>query len=354
MQFVTQKKQINNKCIGGILEMINTYFDENMNLLEQMKINNLFSLYDQESINEASIAGMKITKENLQDEKFVRELMKKIDEKEEKSESTSKMVMALGIISSLTVIGIPIGLLLLMISGSIIKHGSSKENLKKLEECIDTIIGKLNKQKSKEKNENKKNEYSSVIEKLQNTKKIIHEGEAFVSLSDIDKSKYKDGNIKINNKCSVRSIAGDYLCEREPICFTAKEVKAFKKDIEDMKKVKTTSCLSDNIELLAMNNITTKSDLLKYIDNMDDTHNSEIQRIIKDYGDKSNRLLKGKNLAIVYQEQDYLAIIYSYDNDCCYYWPWDYSDIIEKISTSDFLKASKTAYEDLMKIYKQL
>lgn len=57
---------------------------------------------------------------------------------------------------------------------------------------------------------------------------------------------------------------------------------------------------------------------------------------------------------MIYTEQDYLAIIYSYDDDCCYYWGWDDNNYIEKISASDLLKASKTSYDDLMKIANQL
>lgn len=249
----------------------------------------------QEPVNEASIAGMKITKENLQDEKFVKELIKRINEKDIKSSDLSLTISGLGLISSLTIIGIPIGILLFTIAGVISKQGSSKNNLEKLENCIDETINKLNKEKSKITDASKIKEYDSVISKLQKSKKSLHDGEIFIDMSNIDKSKYdKDGNIKINSKVSIRAIVSEYFTDNKNITFTKKEVQSFNDRLNKLQKVKTDSCLENNIELFAMHKINNNYDLLKYINNMKDTQNNTIQKLLPDYGNNVNKLLKGK------------------------------------------------------------
>ena len=103
------------KLKWGEKKMYNLFLEE-CDLLESVELANLLN---EEVITEASIAGMKITKENLQDEKFVRELTKKIknykydkNNKNEVKKFVDTLLVIIMFISAITIVLLPITFLL--------------------------------------------------------------------------------------------------------------------------------------------------------------------------------------------------------------------------------------------------
>lgn len=118
-------------------------YDKDFFEIDLLEMSNIMELFPQEVVNEMSIAGMKITKENLQDEDFVKELVKKIKRQKEKEPgkiiNNIALVMSLiSLISMLTIVGIPIGLLLLLLSSELLSANTktNEKDLSKLDDCM--------------------------------------------------------------------------------------------------------------------------------------------------------------------------------------------------------------------------
>ena len=325
-------------------------FLEDGDLLDIVEIQK--SLIIQDVVNEATIAGMKITKENLEDEKFVKELIKKIkSQKYDTRDKINMLMMVIGFISVISIVLLPVGLLLLAIS-SVIKTSSevNEKDLKKLDECFEKTINKLEKQRSKAKNQD---EYDSLIQKLKNNRKNIYNNEKkdeskqkFWSI--VNKSKYVENGIKLGKThlfCEVLDLEHIFSVEKD-------EYDDIVSDIEANLKVNKNDDFTQ-IEHLYANNVKSHSDLIKYLKNKQiyDQTNGKDDLAVNEYGPGVQKYLKNKKISIVIDLHDNF-ILYSHDDDCCYLWYAESNDDIEKISTQELLNASKIAYEDLYKVLK--
>lgn len=329
-------------------------FLEDTDLLDIVEIN---LLLQEEVITEASIAGMKITKENLEDEKFVKELIKKIKEnKHSLRTNTSMLLMIVGIISVLTIVAAPIGILLIAISNSIkTAHDIQEKDLKKLDDCFDKTINKLNNKLSKTKEESKKEELRKVIKDLENNRERIYERKAKAEIQEklkkvVNLSKYGNHGIKVGSTeiiCQLDDIAGD------PVAYAKK----YNSEEEIKSEFKSSKLPFDKIEQFYANGIKTNADLVKIIKSKGKLHNGIDlmggEKSYDSYGPTVIKYLKDKQIAVILTDVHDTTILYSYDDDCCYDWIAEEDNEITKISIKDFLQASKTAYEDLVKIYKE-
>ena len=145
-------------------------FLEDGDLLEAVEIMNLLN---EEVIIETTIAGMKVDKEKLEDEKYVKELIKKIKEENKNQNPKSArnkisgLLALISMISMITIVGIPIGALLLVISFVIMEKDHTDKDLEKLDDCIEKTIKKLKQRMKVSKN---KDEYNEIINKLEDNK----------------------------------------------------------------------------------------------------------------------------------------------------------------------------------------
>lgn len=322
-------------------------FLEDGDLLDIVEIQKLFTT--ENIVNEATIAGMKITKEKLEDEEFVKDLVKKIKNQKHATRDTINMLMMIvGFISLLSIVLFPVGLLLLAIS-SCIKTSSdvNEKDLKKLDSCFEKTIKKLEKQKSRAKN---KEEYEDLIEKLKNNRKNIYNNEKkeeskkkFWSL--VNKSKYVENGIKLGKtymSCQVLYLEYIFTMDKD-------DYEQLVDDIEN--ELKDNGNEFTQIEQLCANGIKTNSDLLKYLKNKTvyDHTNGKDDLAISEYGPGVQKYLKNKKISIVIDLHDNF-ILYDYNDNCCYIWYAEDNDDIEKITTQELLNTSKIAYDDLYKV----
>ena len=131
---------------------------------------------DESYIEESSILGIRINKDKLNDEEYVKDLIKKINEipKEEykTKEHIKVWMMILSFIPSFTIIGIPLTRLMFKIIDILIPACSSREDLNRLEKSIDDIIKKLNENKKKA-SKDEKDRIDKNIDKLNKSKQLI-------------------------------------------------------------------------------------------------------------------------------------------------------------------------------------
>lgn len=319
------------------------FFLEDGDLLEQVE---LYEMLNQDIITEMKLAGVKITKEKLQDEEFVKELTNKIRNNRHIIRDGISMIMELiGFISMISVVGAPIGLLLLAIS-NMIKSGYdiNQQDLKKLDKCFDKTISKLKSKLSKTKNEDEKDELKDIIKKLEENKKSISDNSSKIE-KIIDMSNYDDeDNLKIGNTSLYTNVS--FLLTMSDWAIP-KQLDKIKNDLKPRSNIK----IFNDIEDLAINGITTEKELLKFVDN--ETSKTNFDNQLKDYGPSVTKSLKGKNFYVLIDTPHDTEILYCYDDNCCYIWVYDADDIIHKVSNSEVLKKSKIAYDDIIKIIKE-
>ena len=327
-------------------------FLENGDLLEEVELS--LEIEDDGIINEATFAGMKVTKENLQDEEFVKELTKKIrSEKHKLRDNIIGVIGILGMISFITIIGAPIGLLLIALT-TVIKNGDqiNEKHLKQLDDTYEKTIEKLKKKESKTKDKDEKDELNKVIKQLEETRKFIYnqyEEEQIKKL--VDSSKYSDRGIKIGSGQLGCEVADLLKMKKGKLYEYSKSTNV--NDIKQEFKLNKDKVFT-RIEQLYMNGIKSKNDLLNYfIKNKTEKHKAIDFGVDPDdpvgYGDTVNKYLQNKTLSIIIDLHDNF-VLYCYDDDCCYIWFAEENDNITKVSINDLLKASKQSYEDLVKI----
>ena len=324
---------------------------EEMDLLEYVGLNS--NEDSDELLNEASLFGMKIDKNNLEDEEYVKELISKAKDIGKKRENLYTTLMGIGLISMLTIIGIPVGLLLIILTNICLTSGWKLEekHLKEIDDCINKTIDKLERKKSKSKDNDEKEKIDDIIKKLKDNQENIYNKNKVQAITNlIDMSKYEDFCIKVGNEeipCEVGRLIEFYGGSRR-LLDKIKNVE--EKGLEYIRRPSKSSF--SYIESLSANNINTKSDLLKFM-NGNKNNTSYVHNILNDefnsYGSNVMKCLKNKKLYLVLSLED-SSVLYSYDDDCCYYWIEEDRDSIYKIETNKLLQASKTAYTDLMKL----
>lgn len=318
-------------------------FLEGTDLLEVVEF---YSLFNEEAVTEASIAGMKITKENLEDEKFVKELISKIRSNPHKFRTNINGLLAIvGLISLITIVLAPIGILLLVIT-SMIKSGDqiNEKTLKTLDDCFVKTIDKLKKKSEKTKDDTKKKELESIIKRLEENQEFIYnasEEERIRKL--VDMSNYKNYGIKVGNGYLPAEISGYLIAPKGKLYQFCKTTTV--NDIKEDLKVERN--IIRYIEQLYMSNIKTRSDLLKYIKNRN-TYNGNTLAI-DEYSSRVKKYLGNKTLSTIIDMEENV-VVYSHEDDCCYIWWAEEDDNIVKVTIEELLKASKIAYEDLVKI----
>ena len=333
---------------------MNNYILEDTDLLTLVEFN---LLLDEEAINEASMYGMKISKENLEDEEFVKELVNKI--KEDKhlfTKNLSLTLFVIGAISSITVIGLPIGILLLTIASKIKSpYDLQAKDLKKLDDCFEKTIDKLKKKSSNTKEKSKKEQIENTIKSLEENRERIYERKAKAEVQErlkkiVDFSKYGDHGIKVGSTeilCYLDDIAGN------PVSYAKK----YNNEEEIKSEFKSSKLPFDKIEQFYVNGVKTHDDFIKLIKAKGKAYNGITlmggENSYDSYGKTVIKYLKDKQIVVIMSDVHDTTILYSYDDDCCYDWIAEETDDITKISVKDFLQASKTAYEDLIKIYKE-
>ncbi len=325
-------------------------FLEDMDLLEAVDLNILIR---EEVVNEASIAGLKVTKEKLQDEDFVKDLVKKIRDNDHKTyRDFTMLLLIVGVISTLTVVGAPIGILLIVIASKLKSSNELNEkDLKKLDDCFEKTIDKLRTKLSKTKDESKKKELKDVIKQLENNRERIYEKKEKAEIEErfkklIDHSKYTDNGIKVGNTQVVCQFI-DMGC---PVEYAEKH-----KSVDNLKsEFKMNKLPFNKIEQFYANGIKTQDDLENLIKSKGKLYDGyELMGRDDSYGPTVTKYLKNKQVCVILTDVHDTTIVYSSDDKCCYDWIAEETNEITKISVKEFLQASKTAYEDLAKIIKE-
>lgn len=160
-------------------------FLEDGDLLEAVEIMNL--------INESYIEeSVKLDKNRLDDIDYIKDIINQIKNSKDKKKTTSNILMMFGALSMITIIGIPVGILIVLLSEQISKHAENVE-IKDLENIIKTIkkaISDLNAQYESSSDKNAKKELKNTINKLEKANKEIT-----ISIDKIkNPSKYKKKN----------------------------------------------------------------------------------------------------------------------------------------------------------------
>lgn len=322
-------------------------FLEDVDLLDLLEFS---SLQNDEVINEVTIIGMKITKENLEDENFVKNLIKEIrNNKHKLRDNINAILVIAGIISVVTIITAPIGFLLIALS-SVIKDSDkiNDKDLKKLDDTFEKTITKFNKKLNKVKNEKDKKELKEIIEKLESNREFIYnraEEERIRKL--INLSKYDEYyNIKVGSttlSCEITHILSSKPGKLYEYCkdTTLNDIKSEFKLYKDN--------VFRRLEHLTVNGIKSRADLINYL--KDKRKHDANHMEINEYGDKVIKYLKDKTVSIIIElDDDGNNILYCYEDDCCYIWYGSEDNEIYKVSINDLLQASKTSYEDLLKL----
>lgn len=336
-------------------------FLEDGDLLESVEI---MSLLNEEVITETTISGLKVTKENLQDEKFVKDLIKKIKDykvdKKDPNEVQKFFNLLFGIlmiIMTMTIVLIPVVLLISVITLRIADHAhiKSQKELQKLDDCLEKTIKKLEKQKQKAKN---KEEYDDAIAKLKSNRELIYNRSKVLSVVDIiDSSKYDDiGRIKIGNTM-IETIVGD-IVKNQNIAHLDNKLKQLKSLIDTWDSNKFDIRSIYHIEQLAHHNIDNQK-FIKLIesnpakgrggelfDGWDDGFtNNEYRKYDKIVNKTLTHLYQTDSSQITY-------ILYCHEDKCCYAVNFGWLTL-DTITISQLLQASKQAYTDLEKLIKE-
>lgn len=329
----------------------NLFLLDDQDLLESVQMS--IALLEEETIQEASIAGLKVTKEKLQDEDFVKDLVKKIKDNDHKTyRDFTMLLLIVGVISTLTVVAAPIGILLIVIFSKLKSANDLNEkDLEKLDTCFEKTIDKLRTKLSKTKDESKKKELKDVIKQLENNRERIYERKERAEIEErfkklIDHSKYTGNGIKVGSTEVVCQFV-DIEC---PVKFAEKY-----DSVADLKsELKQTKLPFDKIEQFYANGIKTQDDLEKLIKSKGKLVDGfDLMGHDDSYGSTVTKYLKNKQVIVILSDVHDTTIVYSDDDKCCYDWIAEETNEITKISVKDFLHASKTTYEDLAKIIKE-
>lgn len=298
----------------------------------------------QDSFNESYIEeGMlRINKAKLSDENYVKELIKTINntpEKEYKKRSNIEYYLCIAaLISMASVVGMPLGILMVEISEIIAKVNTKDKEKQHMVDCIDKTIVKLRKLQKVSKDSEK---IEVTIKKLEKNKKLI-KGSGKVAGSS-NNSIYRNGYIKISGNAYFLSLAANFYDDG----VSANEVKKYfdewDKPVKDLKNLYFETYLEEIIGRgFGYNQI------MEYIK----LHEGNANYIIEDTEKASiKKRIVGKTLTTII-DCDSDCIIYCKEDNCCYKMNLEYEDEFIKLSLPQVLQASMKGHNELKNILK--
>lgn len=298
----------------------------------------------QDSFNESYIEeGMlRINKAKLSDENYVKELIKTINntpEKEYKKRSNIEHYLWIAaLISMASVVGMPLGILMVEISEIIAKVNTKDKEKQHMVDCIDKTIVKLRKLQKVSKDSEK---IEVTIKKLEKNKKLI-KGSGKVAGSS-NNSIYRNGYIKISGNAYFLSLAANFYDDG----VSANEVKKYfdewDKPVKDLKNLYFETYLEEIIGRgFGYNQI------MEYIK----LHEGNANYITEDTEKASiKKRIVGKTLTTII-DCDSDCIIYCKEDNCCYKMNLEYEDEFIKLSLPQVLQASMKGHNELKNILK--
>lgn len=298
----------------------------------------------QDSFNESYIEeGMlRINKAKLSDENYVKELIKTINntpEKEYKKRSNIEHYLWIAaLISMASVVGMPLGILMVEISEIIAKVNTKDKEKQHMVDCIDKTIVKLRKLQKVSKDSEK---IEVTIKKLEKNKKLIKGSRKVAGSSN--NSIYRNGYIKISGNAYFLSLAANFYDDG----VSANEVKKYfdewDKPVKDLKNLYFETYLEEIIGRgFGYNQI------MEYIK----LHEGNANYIIEDTEKASiKKRIVGKTLTTII-DCDSDCIIYCKEDNCCYKMNLEYEDEFIKLSLPQVLQASMKGHNELKNILK--
>ena len=289
-----------------------------------------------ESYIEESHLLPRIDKRKLSDEKYIKELIKNIndtpDEIYKKRINVETLVTWVGLISLLSIVSLPLAGLMYVIFKKL-ENAETKESEKAyLIKCIDKYIERLKKYGNDK-------ETKEMIKKLEYNKKIISMNGG--NNKNKKSSSYSDGYMKING-VSIPSLAALYY-DNHNISVVNKYLEKWKIPEKNMKDLYFDSFIE---EIIARG--FNEQKLIEYIK----VHEGDSNSIVKDIEKSSIKTkLQGKTLTAIL-DSDSDCIFYCSEDKCCYSLNLNYEDNFKKFDLSQVLHASYKGYEELQKIKK--
>ena len=298
----------------------------------------------QDSFNESYIEeGMlRINKAKLSDENYVKELIKTINntpEKEYKKRSNIEYYLCIAaLISMASVVGMPLGILMVEISEIIAKVNTKDKEKQHMIDCIDKTIVKLRKLQKVSKDSEK---IEVTIKKLEKNKKLI-KGSGKVAGSS-NNSIYRNGYIKISGNAYFLSLAANFYDDGASVNEVKKCLDEWDKPIKDLKNLYFETYLEEIIGRgFGYNQI------MEYIK----LHEGNANYIIEDTEKASiKKRIVGKTLTTII-DCDSDCIIYCKEDNCCYKMNLEYEDEFIKLSLPQVLQASMKGHNELKNILK--
>lgn len=299
----------------------------------------------QDSFNESYIEeGMlRINKAKLSDENYVKELIKTINntpEKEYKKRSNIEHYLWIAaLISMASVVGMPLGILMVEISEIIAKVNTKDKEKQYMVDCIDKTIVKLRKLQKVSKDSEK---IEVTIKKLEKNKKLI-KGSGKVAGSSNNNSIYRNGYIKISGNAYFLSLAANFYDDGASVNEVKKCLDEWDKPVKDLKNLYFETYLEEIIGRgFGYNQI------MEYIK----LHEGNANYIIEDTEKASiKKRIVGKTLTTII-DCDSDCIIYCKEDNCCYKMNLEYEDEFIKLSLPQVLQASMKGHNELKNILK--
>ena len=298
----------------------------------------------QDSFNESYIEeGMlRINKAKLSDENYVKELIRTINntpEEEYKKRSNVEYYLCIAaLISMVSVVGAPLGILMVEISEIIAKVNTKDKEKQHMVDCIDKTIVKLKKlQKVSKDSEN----IEATIKKLEKNKKLI-KGSGKVAGSS-NNSIYRNGYMKISGSAYFLSLAANFYDDGASVNEVKKCLDEWDKPVKDLKNLYFETYLEEIIGRGFDYN-----QIMEYIK----LHEGNANYIIEDTEKASiKKRIVGKTLTTII-DCDSDCIIYCKEDNCCYKMNLEYEDEFIKLSLPQVLQASMKGHNELKNILK--
>lgn len=298
----------------------------------------------QDSFNESYIEeGMlRINKAKLSDENYVKELIKTINntpEEEYKKRSNIEYYLWIAaLISMVSVVGAPLGILMVEISEIIAKVNTKDKEKQHMVDCIDKTIVKLKKIQKVSKDSEK---IEATIKKLEKNKKLI-KGSGKVAGSS-NNSIYRNGYMKISGNAYFLSLAANFYDDGASVNEVKKCLDEWDKPVKDLKNLYFETYLEEIIGRgFGYNQI------MEYIK----LHEGNANYIIEDTEKASiKKRIVGKTLTTII-DCDSDCIIYCKEDNCCYKMNLEYEDEFIKLSLPQVLQASMKGHNELKNILK--
>ena len=299
----------------------------------------------QDSFNESYIEeGMlRINKAKLSDENYVKELIRTInntpEEEYKKRSNVEYYLWIAALISMVSVVGAPLGILMVEISEIIAKVNTKDKEKQHMVDCIDKTIVKLKKLQKVSKDSEK---IEVTIKKLEKNKKLIN-GSGKVAGSSNNNSIYRNGYMKISGSAYFLSLAANFYDDGASVNEVKKCLDEWDKPVKDLKNLYFETYLEEIIGRgFGYNQI------MEYIK----LHEGNANYIIEDTEKASiKKRIVGKTLTTII-DCDSDCIIYCKEDNCCYKMNLEYEDEFIKLSLPQVLQASMKGHNELKNILK--